>query len=309
MTLALRRPARLSAGETVAVVATSGPLDADRLRRGVGLLESWGLHVQVGDHALDQDPQFPFLAGTDADRAADLQDAWCHPEVRAVFVGRGGSGAARLLDLLDWSLMRAAGPKLLVGFSDVTVLHEAVANRLGLVSLSGPMPATAALGELPPDATTADHLRRTLFEPETTQLLLDGQVSCVVPGRARGVLVGGTLALLAGSIGSADSRPAAGGIAVLEDIAEPAYRLDNRMTQLLRAGWFDGVQGIVLGSWADCGEAAVATVAARLRHLQVPMVSGAPIGHCTPALTVPLGVKADLDAGAAALTLAHPALS
>jgi muramoyltetrapeptide carboxypeptidase len=299
----LNRPRRLTAGDTVAVVATSGPIVERRLRNGTALLESWGLTVRHGDHLLDLDPTYPFLAGTDADRASDLHRAWCDPRVAAVFVGRGGSGATRLIDGLDWGAMAAAGPRLLVGFSDVTALSEAVATRLGLVSLFGPMPATLTLGELPPDAATAEHLRRTLFEPDLARVVFADGAQCVVPGRARGVLLGGTLSLLALTIGTAESRPANGAIVVLEDIGEVGYRLDNKLTQLLRTGWFVGVQGIVLGSWTDCGPDGEATVVARLRELGVPMVAGLPIGHGPTALTVPLGVEAELDADAGTLTL------
>jgi muramoyltetrapeptide carboxypeptidase len=303
----LRRPRRLVRGDTVAIVATSGPIDPDRLRNGTALLESWGLTVRLGAHALDRDLTYPFLAGTDADRSADFEQAWCDPEVAAVFVARGGSGAARLIDRLDWDAMRAAGPTLLVGFSDVTVLAEAVAGELGLVSLFGPMPATVALGEVPPDSSTAEHLRRTLFAPESVRVVVQG-ARCVVPGQARGVLVGGTLSVLTMAIGSRVSRPAYGGVVVLEDIGEVPYRLDNRLTQLLRAGWFDGVRGLVLGSWTDCGADAERVVATRLAELGVPMVAGVPIGHCIPALTVPLGVEADLDADTGTVTLLAPAL-
>lgn len=306
---ALDRPRRLVEGDKVAVVATSGPVDPEALDNGVALIESWGLSVRVGDHALDRDPTFPHLAGPDADRAADLQRAWCDPDVAAVFVARGGSGAARLIDRLDWPAMAAAGPKLLVGFSDVTVLHEAVAVQLGLVSLFGPMPASGALGGRPPDARSADHLRRTLFEPETVRVITDGAAMCFVAGRARGVIVGGTVALLSSTIGTSQSRPARGGLAVLEDIAEPAYRLDARITHLLRAGWFDGVRGVVLGSWTDCDPGTAELVARRLDELDVPIVAGLPIGHCIPALTVPLGVEAELDADAGTLTLLSAALA
>jgi muramoyltetrapeptide carboxypeptidase len=299
----LDRPRRLVAGDTVAVVATSGPVDPDRLRRGTALLESWGLTVLLGDHVLDQDPTYPFLAGTDADRAADLQRAWCDPAVSAVFVARGGAGAARLVDRLDWTAMRAAGPQLLVGFSDVTLLSEAVATRLGLVSLFGPMPANPSLAEVPPDAPTVAHLRRTLFEPEASRVVFAEGARSVVPGRTRGVLMGGTLSVLRTSIGTAESRPANGGIAVLEDIGEVAFRLDNQLTHLLRTGWFDGIRGIVLGSWVDCGPDAEDSVIARLRELHVPMLAGLPIGHCIPLLTIPLGVEAELDADAGTLTL------
>jgi muramoyltetrapeptide carboxypeptidase len=299
----LDRPRRLVAGDTVAVVATSGPIVPERLHRGVALLESWGLRVCLGAHVLDRDVTYPFLAGSDSDRAADLQRAWCDPAVAAVFVARGGSGAARLIDRLDWAAMNAAGPKLLVGFSDVTALSEAVAGELGLVSLFGPMPATVVLGESPPDAVSAEHLRRSLFEPDAARVVFDTGSTCVVAGRARGVLVGGTISVLTMSIGTAHSRPASGGIVFLEDIGEVAFRLDNRLTQLLRTGWFEDVRGIVLGSFTDCGPDGEDTVIARLRELDVPMVAGLPIGHGVPALTVPLGVEAELDADAGTLTL------
>jgi muramoyltetrapeptide carboxypeptidase len=299
----LHRPRHLVEGDTVAIVATSGPVDPGRLRRGTALLESWGLTVRLGDHVLDHDPMYSFLAGTDADRVADLQRAWCDPDVAAVFVARGGAGVARLIDRLDWAALRAAGPKLLVGFSDVTLLIEAVASHLGLASLFGPMPTNPSLTELPPDEVTVDHLRRTLFEPAAARVVFENAGRSIVPGRARGVLVGGTLSLLRMSIGTAESRPAHGGIAVLEDIGEVAFRLDNQLTHLLRTGWFDGVAGIVLGSWEDCGPEGEDTVIARLRDLDVPMVVGLPFGHCVPTLTVPLGVEAELDADAGTLTL------
>jgi muramoyltetrapeptide carboxypeptidase len=305
----LDRARRLTAGDRVAVVAPSGTLVAERLDRGVAVLQSWGLDVVVGRHARERRRH---LAGSDEQRAADLQRAWCDPAVRAVICARGGSGAARIVDLLDWAAMQAAGPRVLVGFSDVTVLHQAVANRLGLATLFGPMAATVAFAgadsAADADATSAESLRATLFAPQSVRVLADGGLRCEVPGQAGGVLVGGTLALLANTVGTPEHRPARGGIAVLEDIAEPAYRIDSMLTQLLRTGWFDGVAGIVLGSWTDCGPGALETVVERLAPLGVPLASGLPFGHAVPQLTVPLGLEADLDADAGTLTLRQPAL-
>ena len=173
----------------------------------------------------------------------------------------------------------------------------------------GPMPAALPFGGESPDLPSLAHLRQTLFDPERVQVLNGDATTCVVPGRATGVTVGGTLALLASTIGTAESRPASGGIVVLEDITEPAYRLDNLLTQLLRSGWFDGVRGIVLGTWVDCGDDALDTVSARLEPLGVPLLAGLPFGHGVPQLTVPLGVEAELDAAAGTLTMALPALA
>jgi muramoyltetrapeptide carboxypeptidase len=301
----LTRPRRLAPGDQVAVVATSGPVLRERLDRGVATLRAWGLEVVVGRHALDA---VRHLAGTDEHRAGDLEDAWCDPRTRAVIGARGGSGAARLVDLLDWAAMRAAGPRILVGFSDLTVLHASVAERLGLVGLMGPMAATEVFAGEEPDPASVAGLRTALFEPEAAQVLADGTLRTEVEGTASGVLVGGTLALLAQCVGTSEHRPATGGIAVLEDVAEPAYRIDGMLTQLLRAGWFEGVAGVVLGTWDRCGPDVVDVVVERLQPLGVPVASGLAFGHGRPQLTVPLGVEAVLDATAGSLVLDRPAL-
>jgi muramoyltetrapeptide carboxypeptidase LdcA involved in peptidoglycan recycling len=301
----LERPRRLRLGDRVAVVAPSGHIAPDRLARGVDVLRGWGLEVVVGEHVLDRTRHH---AGSDADRAADLHRAWCAPEVAAVFCARGGSGAARLLDRIDWPAWRSAAAKVFVGFSDATVLHEAIAHHLGLATLFGPMPAAAAFGGAEPDDVTVEHLRATLFDPQSVRSLTGPATTCHVAGTADGVTVGGTLALLANTIGTPESRTATGAIAVLEDIAEPAYRIDSLLTQLLRTGWFDDVAGIVLGTWVDCGDGAVETVVERLQRLGVPLMSGLPFGHGVPQITVPLGVPATLDPVVGTLTLAHPAL-
>ncbi len=295
----LTQPPRLVPGDRVAVVATSGPLLPERLHRGVEVLQSWGLDVVIGEHALATGRHH---AGSDQQRAADLQRAWCDPLVRAVIIGRGGSGAARIVDLLDWWAMAAAGPRWLVGFSDVTVLHQAVANRLGLMTMWGPMVATAIFAGDEPDEESQRLLRRALFAPVGPGPLADTLAS-VVAGTARGVLVGGTLALLANTVGTPEHRPAAGGIALLEDVGESAYRLDSMLTQLLRVGWFDDVAGLALGTWTGCGVGALETVVERLEPLGVPLVTGLRFGHSAPQLSVPLGAAAVLDADAGTLRL------
>ncbi|MCZ9347507.1 LD-carboxypeptidase, partial [Streptomyces sp. TRM76130] len=245
----LTRPARLAPGARVAVVAPSGPVPEERLRAGLDVLRGWDLDPVLAPHVLDRHTTFDYLAGGDADRAADLQAAWCDPSVDAVLCARGGYGAQRLVDLLDWDALRAAGPKVFVGFSDITALHEAFAVRLGLVTLHGPM--TAGVDFLT-DGRARDHLRATLFAPETVRVIASGG-SPMVSGRARGVTLGGCLSLLAAELGTPHARPGArGGLLCLEDVGEEAYRLDRCLTQLLRAGWLDGVHGVLLGSWAGC---------------------------------------------------------
>ncbi|MEU5199765.1 LD-carboxypeptidase [Streptomyces scabiei] len=305
----LTRPARLAPGARVAVVAPSGPVAEERLGAGLDILRGWDLDPVVAPHTLDRHPDFPYLAGTDADRAADLQAAWCDPSVSAVFCARGGYGVQRMADLLDWDAIRAAGPKALVGFSDITALHEAFATRAGVVTLHGPM---AAGVDFIKNTRAQDHLRATLFAPETVRTIRAAEGStALLSGRARGVLLGGCLCLLAAELGNPHARPSArGALLCLEDVGEENYRLDRYLTQLLRAGWLDGVAGVVLGSWAECEpyEKVRALLVDRIGGLGVPMVEEFGFGHGEGALTIPFGVTAELDAEAGTLTLDEPAL-
>jgi muramoyltetrapeptide carboxypeptidase len=278
----LLRPSRLAPGARVAVVAPSGPVVEERLQAGLDLLRGWDLDPFAAPHVLDRHGELGYLAGTDAERAADLQRAWCDPCVDAVICARGGYGAQRVVDLLDWDAMRAAGPKVFLGFSDSTTLHEAFAVRLGLVTLYGPV---AAGIDFVKNARAQEHLRATLFAPETVRILTsDG--TALAPGRARG------------------------GLLLLEDVGERPYAVDRALTQLLRTGWLDGVAGIALGSWAQCGpyEELRPVLADRLGGLGIPVVEELGFGHCDGALTVPFGVTAELDADTGTLTLDAPAL-
>ncbi|MEW2806007.1 LD-carboxypeptidase [Streptomyces massasporeus] len=307
----LVRPPRLAPGARVAVVAPSGPVPEERLQAGLDILRGWDLDPVVTPHVLGIHRELDYLAGTDEQRAADLRNAWCDPSVAAVLCARGGYGAQRMVDLLDWAAMRAAGPKVFAGFSDVTVLHQAFATRLGLVTLYGP----AAAGiDFVKNARAQEHLRATLFEPESVRTVtaVPPGGTALAPGRARGVTLGGCLSLLASDLGTPHAHPGArGGLLLVEDVGESPYRVDRYLTQLLRSGWLDGVAGIVLGSWAGCGpyEELRTVLADRLGGLGVPVVEEFGFGHGEGALTMPLGVAAELDAEAGTLTLDEPALS
>ncbi|MCX5339557.1 S66 peptidase family protein [Streptomyces atratus] len=313
MTLApLTRPARLRPGARIAVVSPSGPVPADRLEAGLDVLRGWGLDPVEAPHVRDVHPELDYLAGTDAVRARDLQEAWCDPSVDAVICARGGYGVHRMVDLVDWAAMRAAGPKVFIGYSDITVLHEAFAQRMGLATLHGPMAGTETFLK---DPDTQESLRATLFEPESVRTLGLPTARALVPGRARGITYGGCVSLLAADIGTPHARTSArGGLLVIEDTTEDPYNIDRILTQLLRAGALDGIAGVACGSWAGCGpyEKVRAVLADRLGPLGVPVVEELGFGHGPTALTIPLGVPAVLDApaggGPATLTIEVPAL-
>ncbi|GAA3151814.1 LD-carboxypeptidase [Planomonospora alba] len=279
----------------MAVVAPSGPVDPALLARGTAVLEGLGLKAVTGAHVLDRDR---YLAGSDADRAADLQRAWCDPAVAAVLCARGGYGAMRILDLLDWEAMRAAGPKLLLGSSDVTALHRAVAVRLGTASWFGPMAACAVLaGPGGPEPRTLAHLTAALFgdaPPVTGDRVIAG-------GTAAGPITGGNLSLLAALCGTPYRLRAEGAIVLLEDVGEAPYRIDRMLTQLLRSGALDGAAGFALGSWTGCGDP-FPVLEERLAPLGVPVIAGLPVGHGTPQLSVPMGALGGIDAESCSLT-------
>lgn len=279
------------------LVATSGAPDVARLAEAVAVLTGWGLVPVLGRHIVDRHPRAVYLAGTDADRASDLQEAWCDDSLQAVFVVRGGYGAVRLLDLLDPAALRYARPKLLIGSSDVTAVHEYWAEKLGLATWFTPMIATAAFLD---DASARKSLHEALFVPFHGRVLGRSDAVTLVPGTVTGRLTGGNLSLLSMTIG-ARGRPESstvGRIGMLEDVGEPVYKIDALLHSLLRSGWFDGLAGLALGSWTDCGGSGEvrALVDELLVPLGVPLVWELGFGHGLAALSVPLGVTATLHA-------------
>jgi muramoyltetrapeptide carboxypeptidase len=292
----------------LAVVAPSGWLDAERLERGCTLLRRLGFTVSIGAHVLDRHDN-GYLAGADVDRAADLQAAWCDPGVDAVLCARGGYGAVRLLDLLDWRAMRAAvgdGPaKPFVGSSDVTALHQAFAHHLGVSTLYGPTVAGPILGLPNPDPATVNGLLAALLKPGLTVTGGRPLVPALPhPDQVKGVTVGGTLAMVCALLGTPEAGHADGAIVLLEDVGEAPYRIDRMLTQLLRSGWLDGVAGIACGSWHGCGDPTriEAVLRERLGVLAVPVLVDLPFGHGKVQATVPLGASAVLDSDAGSLT-------
>ncbi len=297
----LVRATRLRPGDTVAVVSPSGPVPDDLLDAGVAVLESWGLSVVLMDNARGRHEHFEYLAAVDRARADDFMRAWTDPRVSAVFAARGGYGVQRMVDLLDWDAIAAAGAKPFVGFSDLTALHQGFAARLGMSTVHGPVLTSLAAGA----ESARAHLQALLFEPAAGLSLTPSPAETLVPGEADGVLVGGNLVLLAAELGTLHSTPAADSIAVLEDVGEDPYKVDRLLTQLLRAGWFDEVRGIALGDFTEGADDAVvrAVVLDRLEPLGVPMVWGVAVGHVPVNLAFPLGVAARLDADAGTLSL------
>jgi muramoyltetrapeptide carboxypeptidase len=299
------RPPALRSGDRVAVITVSSPADQDNLEIGLQSLRDLGLSPDVfaSAHATGD-----YLAGDDKLRASDLTAALTDPGYTAVFLACGGYGAQRTLELVDWDAIGTPSPRVVLGFSDVTALSEAIAVKLGWVSLFAPMPA---INGFHPGQSGFDGLAKLLLSPESVTELTFPQSKALVPGTAEGFTLGGTVTLLACSAGTPTSLPARGGILLLEDVEEKTFRLDRFLTQLRRSGYLDGVAGIVCGTFTDCGEAEVVEelLRDRLGDLGVPVLAGADIGHGGPMQTFPIGVRAQLDADAGVLRFLEPVLA
>ncbi|HSJ44917.1 MAG TPA: LD-carboxypeptidase [Euzebyales bacterium] len=290
-----RHPPALRRGDTVALVSPCGPvLDHALLDDGIALLGSWGLDVVEGAHVRGSAGH---LAGSDAQRAADLNTAIAHPDVRAVWAARGGYGLTRILDRIDWDAL-TADPPLIVGFSDVSALLVAAWRRAGLVTVHGHV-----IGRLPlqPPAAVAQ-LRALLFGHGGTEPLtgvpLDGAARDVV----HGPLIGGNLTVLAALAGTRDQVDATGCVLLLEEVAEAPYRVDRLLTQLRHSGAFDGVAGVAVGAPVQCDPPAARpsgtfadVLADRLGDLEVPVVTDVPIGHMPDQRAVLHGGEVTLD--------------
>jgi muramoyltetrapeptide carboxypeptidase len=311
-------PAPLRAGDPVAVVAPCGPVQPDQLAAGVEQLSAWGYRPVVMPHALEVHGH---LAGTDDARAADLDAALRDPELRAVWVARGGYGLTRILDRVGWEVL-ARDPKPIVGFSDATALHLAAWARLRLVTFHAQFAARAHL--LARHADAATHLRALLAGevPAGPLPALDGEEPprVVAGGRGEGRLLGGNLTLLASTIGTPAQLDTAGAVLLVEEVGEEPYAIDRSLTQLRTAGLLDDVAGVIVGRLRGCdpvpkvpagggplvtppSASADEVVAERLGDLGVPVLADLPVGHVDRQLALPHGGRVRLDAEAGTVEL------
>lgn len=296
----------LSPGGHIRVIAPAGAVRPERIALGLSLLRDRGFRVSLGRHVFDRDPQAPYLAGTDEDRLFDLHEAFIDASFEAVVCARGGYGVMRVLPGLDRRLL-ASHPKPLVGFSDVTALHAYLNQLCGMPSLHGPMLATVGASATAVGVATAD-----------THTQVDGMVEALCgsgrtafadldvwrAGSAEGPLVGGNLSLVESLVGTPYLPTLRGGVLLLEEVGESAYRIDRMLSSLAMRGHLAELAGIVIGDTGSVGDWAVP----RDRHASVirhrllaltepygtPVFGGLAIGHGHQNLTVPLGTLARL---------------
>lgn len=304
------RPPRLAPGARVALVAPAGPLQEGALERALERVERLGWVPRPGPNA---SRRTGYLAGSDAERLADLTAALESTDNDAIWLLRGGYGTMRLLPALDLSPLRDR-PRPLIGFSDNTALHLA-AQRKGVVTFHGPHPAAEDLTDFSIQQLRALVERTEPPGPLPFPRSAGLRATTLVPGEVTGPLVGGNLSLLAATVGTPYALKARGHILFIEEVGEPAYRIDRLLSQLLLAGLLDEVAGIAIGAISDCPDQnrtdlpePAEIVLDRLRPLGVPLAYGFPFGHIAESWTLPLGVRARLDASAGTLALLEPSV-
>jgi len=316
----LLRPRQLSPGATLGIVApASAAADPQTVDRAIAVLEQLGYQIK---RAANVHKRFGYLAGTDYERAQDLMQMFTDQTVEAILCVRGGYGAARLLPLLDYQLIRA-NPKMFVGYSDLTSIHCALLTKAGLISFHGPMLDSEFTQEDLPHFTIQSFLRCLASGNRPADIAagyLGKTVKILRRGRARGPLIGGNLSLLDTMIGTPWEPSFRNCILFLEDVGEAPYRWDRMLTHLLNCGRLQQVAGIAIGLNADCTDPKAKrakeyrqtledVLRERLLPLKIPIVTGLPFGHVPHNATLPFGARAELDADHGRLSLLDPVLS
>jgi muramoyltetrapeptide carboxypeptidase len=315
---AMVKPKTLKAGDTIGLITPSSYVfDTWRIELAAARLEaSLGVKCKAGRFVKSR---HGYMAGTETERLEDLHAMFADPGVAGVFCLEGGYGTERLLSGIDYELLRK-NPKILLGYSDITGLHLAITKKAGLVTFHGPV----ATGSMPPWSLAS--LKKALFSAEPIGELANPTegdqnwpafpLHTVSAGKARGPIAGGNLTLVSTTMGTPFEIDARGKILFLEDTGEAPYRVDRMLTQLKLAGKLQEAAGIVWGTCTECTPAnssfevnlSVSDLLDEiLGDLGKPVLAGLVFGHTKEKATLPMGVEAELDAGARRVAIVEPA--
>jgi muramoyltetrapeptide carboxypeptidase len=299
------KPKRLEQGDTIAVVSPASPLlTTTYLERGIEILEQTGYRVVTQKHAHDRHLLF---AGTEQDRADDINSAFRDRSVGAIICTRGGCGTAQTLSHIDYSLI-AKNPKIFIGYSDITSLQAAIFNKTGLITFYGPMVATDFGKGL--TRFKSRNFFKILTETQKTIELRNPpskKMLTLYPGKAEGQLAGGCLSVVVASLGTRYEVDTKNKILFFEDIDEQPHRIDRYLTQLIMAEKLQQASGIIFGPFPKCeyltkdnyfkfGVKLLDLIKERIAPLGIPALYGLQFGHVTNKLTIPFGAHATLDA-------------
>ena len=306
---------KLQKGDTIGLIAPSGAVrNEGAIERAIAETERMGYRVKMGESC---GKVYGYLSGTDEVRARDINAMFADDEVDAIVCVRGGYGTMRLLDLIDYDVIRA-NPKIFVGYSDITALHAAMHDRCGLVTFHAPMAVSDWSSSPLDEASYASMIRALGTSSPMGELVNTPDYPArrtIVPGMCEATLVGGNLSLITGLLGTPYQLDVKDKILFIEEIGERTYCVDRMLTQLRLAGVFEQCAGVVFGDFKDCPieyPAFGLSLEEIIRDIVVPSgkpaFAGMQIGHCTPKLSLPHGVRCRLDADRCTLTVLEAAV-
>jgi muramoyltetrapeptide carboxypeptidase len=299
------KPPILKPGDTLGVIAPGSYISEDELKDSKENLEKLGYKVLYNDRILSRTG---YLAGTDVSRAEEINSMFANKEVDGIICARGGYGCSRILPLLDYELIKN-NPKVIIGYSDITALLNAIYSETGLITFHGPVGISSF------NDFSVTYFNEVLVHPEKDLVLISAKgedekdnngIKTIVSGKAVGELVGGNLSVLNSLIGTKYDFNGEGKIIFLEEIGEEPYRIDRMLTQLIQSGKFDKAAGIAMGVFKDCEPkekdpsfstsfSLMEVLFDRLSNLKIPVIYGMSFGHIKNKFTLPVGITAELD--------------
>ena len=293
------KPKQLGQGEEIGVIAPAGPVLKTELKAGIKLMEAFGHKVSLASHLYDRQD---YMAGEDEARLEDIHAMFTDTRVKAIICARGGYGTLRILDKIDYQIIRE-NPKILVGYSDITALLLAIYKKTGLVTFHGPV--------------VKELTKRTIGNLESFLNLVssDGRLELELaggkvlkPGQATGTLLGGNLSLISSLIGSPFMPSLKGAILFIEEKGEDLYRIDRMLTHLRLSGILAELRGLIAGTFEDCGDRASVdrVLLDTVSDLNIPLVTGLPVGHGLINISLPIGIQANMDTEKMILRMLEP---
>lgn len=295
-------PPALQRGDLIGLIGPSGPWQEEPYRKGIQVLTELGFQVTSPRNLLQEQG---YLAGSDQHRYGTLVEIWRNPEVKAIMAVRGGYGSLRILTEIDFELIKKY-PKILIGFSDITALLTAIFKQTGLTTFHGPMITTLNTC----DRDSVQSLFATLCN-QTPQPIKPASLEILKPGLASGHLLGGNLTTLNHLISTQYEMPWQDSILFIEDIGEAPYRIDRMLTHLKLANRFHSLNGLILGTFVDCGnqEDVWNRVLEIFQEENFPIWANFPVGHGSRNMTMPIGAAAEMDSSTGTLRFTAPCLS
>lgn len=301
------KPKALKLGDTIGIIAPSSPADIDKVYKARSYINNMGFKVKLGKSCFET---WGYLSGVDSIRAEDLDNMFADKEVDGILCLRGGYGASRILDKINFNIVKD-NPKIFVGYSDITVLHTSFNQICDLVTFHGPMAASNMSDEI--DQFTIDSFLKAITSTDPLGNIenpINEKIGCLVPGEATGEITGGNLALIAGTLGTPYEINAKGKLLLIEEVEEEPYRVDRMLTQLALAGKFKDANGIILGDFKNCTPKEYVNSLSLMEVFQStivpfnkPTIYNLKAGHSFQKITIPFGVEAKMVSDEGKLTI------